>query len=40
MFPESASQFASSFTKETNLSQTELEDLKKIIDSEILKKKK
>jgi hypothetical protein len=40
MFPESASQFASFFTTETNLSQTELEDLKKIIDSEILKKKK
>jgi hypothetical protein len=28
-----------SFTTETNLSQTELEDLKKIIDSEILKEK-
>jgi predicted transcriptional regulator len=27
------------FTTETNLSQTELEDLKKIIDSEILKRK-
>ena len=40
MFPESASQFASFFTKETNLSQKELEELKKIIDSEILKKKK
>lgn len=39
-FNNSASQFASFFTKETNLSQTELEDLKKIIDSEILKKKK
>jgi BlaI family penicillinase repressor len=40
MFPESASQFASFFTKETNLSQTELEDLKKTKGSEILKKKK
>jgi BlaI family transcriptional regulator, penicillinase repressor len=39
-FNNSASQFASFFTKETNLSKTELEDLKKIIDSEILKKKK
>lgn len=39
-FNNSASQFASFFTTETNLSQTELENLKKIIDSEILKKKK
>ena len=39
-FNNSASQFASFFTTETNLSQTELEKLKKIIDSEILKKKK
>ena len=39
-FNNSASQFASFFTTETNLSQTELEDLKKIIDNEILKKKK
>ena len=39
-FNNSASQFASFFTTETNLSQTELEDLKKIIDREILKKKK
>jgi BlaI family penicillinase repressor len=39
-FNNSASQFASFFTTETNLSQTELEDLKKIIDSEIQKKKK
>ena len=39
-FNNSASQFASFFTTETNLSETELEDLKKIIDSEILKKKK
>jgi BlaI family penicillinase repressor len=40
MFPDSASQFASFFTKETNLSQPELEDLKKTKGSEILKKKK
>jgi BlaI family penicillinase repressor len=39
-FNNSASQFASFFTTETSLSQTELEDLKKIIDSEIQKKKK
>ena len=39
-FNNSASQFASFFTTETNLSQTELEELKKIIDNEILKKKK
>ena len=39
-FNNSASQFASFFTTETNLSQTELENLNKIIDSEILKKKK
>ena len=39
-FNNSASQFASFFTTETNLSQTELEYLKKIIDSEILKNKK
>ncbi len=39
-FNNSASQFASFFTKETNLTQSELEDLKKIIDSEIQKKKK
>ncbi len=39
MFPESASQFASFFTKETNLYHTELKELKKIIDSKILKKK-
>jgi predicted transcriptional regulator len=37
-FNDSASQFASFFTKETNLSKEELEDLKKIIDSEIKKK--
>lgn len=39
-FNDSASQFASFFTTETNLSASELEDLKKIIDSEIQKKKK
>jgi len=37
-FNDSASQFASFFTKETNLTKTELEDLKAIIDSEIKKK--
>ena len=39
-FNNSASQFASFFTTETNLSTKELEDLRKIIDSEIQKKKK
>lgn len=39
-FNNSASQFASFFTKETNLTQTELEELQKIIDKEIQKKKK
>jgi BlaI family transcriptional regulator, penicillinase repressor len=39
-FNNSASQFASFFTTETNLSESELEELKKIIDSEIQKKKK
>ncbi|CAA9195841.1 BlaI/MecI/CopY family transcriptional regulator [Flavobacterium collinsii] len=39
-FNNSASQFASFFTTETNLSTTELEELRKIIDSEIQKKKK
>ena len=34
-FNNSASQFASFFTSETNLSLTELEDLKKIIDYKI-----
>ena len=37
-FNDSASQFASFFTKETNLTKEELEDLKAIIDSEINKK--
>ncbi|UQD57693.1 BlaI/MecI/CopY family transcriptional regulator [Flavobacterium sp. K5-23] len=39
-FNNSASQFASFFTTETNLSAKELEDLRKIIDDEIQKKKK
>ncbi len=37
-FNDSASQFASFFTKETNLSKDELEHLKEIIDNEIKKK--
>ncbi len=37
-FNDSASQFASFFTKETNLTKKELEDLRAIIDSEIKKK--
>ncbi|AUC21951.1 penicillinase repressor [Polaribacter sejongensis] len=36
-FNDSASQFASFFTKETNLSTEELEDLKRIIDGQIKK---
>jgi BlaI family transcriptional regulator, penicillinase repressor len=39
-FNDSASQFASFFTKETNLSENELEELKKIIDVELQKKQK
>jgi BlaI family penicillinase repressor len=39
-FNNSASQFASFFTTEINLSTSELEELKKIIDGEIQKKKK
>lgn len=39
-FDNSASQFASFFTTETNLSEKELEDLKKIIDVALQKKKK
>jgi predicted transcriptional regulator len=39
-FNDSASQFASFFTNETNLSEKELEELKKIVDSAIQKKKK
>ncbi|WP_411029955.1 BlaI/MecI/CopY family transcriptional regulator [Spongiimicrobium sp. 3-5] len=37
-FNDSASQFASFFTKETNLSKEELEDLKSLIDNELKKK--
>ncbi len=37
-FNDSASQFASFFTSETNLSKEELEDLKNLIDSELKKK--
>jgi len=37
-FNDSASQFASFFTQETNLTKEELEDLKNIIDTEIKKK--
>lgn len=37
-FNDSASQFASFFTKETNLTKQELEDLKALIDNEIKKK--
>lgn len=37
-FNDSASQFASFFTEETNLSKNELEELKRIIDSELQKK--
>jgi predicted transcriptional regulator len=39
-FNDSASQFASFFTKETDLTKTELEDLKTLIDNEIKKKPK
>ncbi len=39
-FDNSALQFASFFTKETNLTPSELEDLKKIVDQEIKRKKK
>lgn len=37
-FNDSASQFASFFTQETNLTREELENLKSIIDNEIKKK--
>lgn len=37
-FNDSPGQFASFFTQETNLSKTELEELKKLIDNEIQKK--
>ncbi len=39
-FNNSASQFASFFTKETDMSAAELEELKAIIDREIQKKKR
>jgi BlaI family transcriptional regulator, penicillinase repressor len=39
-FGNSALQFASFFTKTSNLTTSELEDLKKIIDTEIKRKKK
>jgi predicted transcriptional regulator len=39
-FNNSASQFASFFTTETNLSDTELNELKALIEREIQKKKK
>ncbi len=39
-FNNSASQFASFFTSETNLSVTELEELRKLIDSQIKEQKK
>lgn len=38
-FNNSASQFASFFTTETNLSASELEELRKIVDQQIQKKK-
>jgi predicted transcriptional regulator len=39
-FNDSASQFASFFTKETNLTTEELEALKEVIDSQIKKQQK
>ena len=39
-FNNSTSQFAAFFTTETNLTETELESLKKIIDQQIERKKK
>jgi len=39
-FNDSAAQFASFFTKETNLSEAELKELRKIIDEQIEKKKR
>ena len=38
-FNDSASQFASFFTSETNLSEKELEELKKLVDEQLKKKK-
>lgn len=37
-FNDSASQFASFFTSETDLSTSELEDLKKVVDEQLKKK--
>jgi predicted transcriptional regulator len=39
-FNDSASQFASFFTKETNLTTAELEELKKVIDTQIKNQQK
>lgn len=39
-FNNSSAQFASFFTSETNLSEKELQDLKKIVDQQLKKKKK
>jgi len=39
-FNDSASQFASFFTRETHLTTAELEELKKVIDAQIKKQKK
>ena len=39
-FNDSASQFASFFTQETDLSTSELEDLKKLIDEQLKKQQK
>ncbi|PQJ77416.1 BlaI/MecI/CopY family transcriptional regulator [Polaribacter glomeratus] len=39
-FNDSASQFASFFTKETNLTTAELEELKKVIDTQIKNQRK
>ncbi|RZJ64065.1 MAG: BlaI/MecI/CopY family transcriptional regulator [Flavobacterium sp.] len=39
-FNNSASQFASFFTQESDMTTAELEELKKVIEKEILKKKK
>lgn len=38
-FNNSASQFASFFTKETNMTAAELEELRKVVEKEIQKKK-
>jgi predicted transcriptional regulator len=39
-FNNSASQFASFFTNETNLSLSELEELKRLVEMKIIKQKK